>query len=118
MQGNSRLLTILSIFALQSLTFAFCINAPFFQQMATDIGSLAPGLDEHVVKIGIGRKGLRRNGKTVAIFFLGAPTFSNVESVAIALPNITIRLPTHLWPLLLTLFAPRVSPPSFCSSLH
>jgi hypothetical protein len=29
-------------------------------EMATDIGSLAVGLDAHVVRLGIGRKGLRK----------------------------------------------------------
>jgi hypothetical protein len=28
--------------------------------MATDIDSLAPGLDKHVVRLGIGYKGLRK----------------------------------------------------------
>ncbi|SAM05185.1 hypothetical protein [Absidia glauca] len=60
-QGNPLLLTILSIFVLLWLTFAFCINAPFLPSrsngMATDIGSLAPGLDGLVLRLGIGLKG-------------------------------------------------------------
>jgi hypothetical protein len=55
-QGNSLLLTILSIFVLPRLTFVFCINTILFfsgfSKMATDVGSLAPGLDVHVVRLG------------------------------------------------------------------
>jgi hypothetical protein len=62
-QGDSLLLTILSIFASPWLTFAFCINAPFFlgwsKGIKTDMSSLAAGMDEHVVRIGIRRKGDR-----------------------------------------------------------
>jgi hypothetical protein len=35
-----------------------------------DIGSLAAGLDGHVVKLGIGRK--EKHGETLAFLFLGA----------------------------------------------
>jgi hypothetical protein len=42
--------------------------------MATDIGSLAPGMGGHVFRLGIGRKGLRRT-KEVLSFFLGTLTF-------------------------------------------
>jgi hypothetical protein len=38
-------------------------------KMATDIGSLAAGLDGHMVRLGIGRKGLRRQGGTRALTF-------------------------------------------------
>jgi hypothetical protein len=59
----------LSIFILPWLTFAFCFNVPFFlgrfNWMATDIGSHTAGLDEHVLRLGIGLKKLRKT----AIFF-------------------------------------------------
>jgi hypothetical protein len=61
-QGSPLLLTILSMFVLPWLTFAFCFIAPLFlgrsNGMTTDIGSLAAGLDPHVAILGIGRKGL------------------------------------------------------------
>jgi hypothetical protein len=41
--------------------------------MATIIGSLAPGLDGYVVRLGIGRKRIRKNGKNPN--FLGAPMY-------------------------------------------
>jgi hypothetical protein len=57
-QGNSLLLSALSIFVLPWLTFTFCIIAPSFLSrsngLATDIGSLEPGLDAHVPRLGIG----------------------------------------------------------------
>jgi hypothetical protein len=34
-----------------------------------DIGYLAPGLDGHMVRLGIGRMGLRKNVETLAVFF-------------------------------------------------
>jgi hypothetical protein len=75
-QGNFLLLTILAIFVLPWLTFAFCLIAPFFLEwsngMTTDIGSLAAGMDGHEFWLEIGRKGLRNNGKPLAI---GAPPF-------------------------------------------
>jgi hypothetical protein len=62
MQGNSRRLTISSIFIWQWLTIAFCNVAPFFlgrfNRMATDIGSLAPGHDGHALGSGMGNKGI------------------------------------------------------------
>jgi hypothetical protein len=49
---------------LARLTFALCIIASFIlsrsKGMTTDIGSLAPELDVHVVRLEIGRKGLRQ----------------------------------------------------------
>jgi hypothetical protein len=64
MQGNSLLLTILSIFAVPWITLAFCILAPFFHSisngMVADIGSLTSWLDGHVIRFGIGHKGLRK----------------------------------------------------------
>jgi hypothetical protein len=57
MQGNSLLLTILSIFVLPWLKFTFCVIAPFFlgrlNGMAMDISSLASGLGGHALKIGL-----------------------------------------------------------------
>jgi hypothetical protein len=51
MQGNSLLLTILSIFFLSWLTFAFCITATLIlgisYKTATYIGLLTPGHDGH-----------------------------------------------------------------------
>jgi hypothetical protein len=47
----------------------------FFYQIewtATDIGSLAPVLDEHVDRLGIGRKGSLYNVGKASEFFLGA----------------------------------------------
>jgi hypothetical protein len=38
-------------------------------KLATDIDSLAPGLDRHVVRLGIGRKGIRKSGETLATCF-------------------------------------------------
>jgi hypothetical protein len=43
--------------------------------MTANIGSLTSGLDGHMVGIGIGRKGLQKNGETVALDFLYALTF-------------------------------------------
>jgi hypothetical protein len=55
------------------LTFAFCnIAALFlsrFDRMATNIGSMAAGLDERVIRLGIGRKGFEKRGETVALTF-------------------------------------------------
>jgi hypothetical protein len=77
MYGNSRLSATLSIFGLPWLTVASCIIALFFLSrsngMATDIGSLALGLDEHVVRLGIERKVLRKIGETFTIFFICTP---------------------------------------------
>jgi hypothetical protein len=70
--------------------------------MASDIGSLAAGLDGHDLRLRIGLKGLRKNGK-LAIFFFGALTFSTVNSVAIASQNISTYLPTVYCQLLPTL---------------
>jgi hypothetical protein len=72
-QGNTTLLTILSIFVLSWLTLAFCITASFFLSrsngMATDIGSLAPGMDGHAVRLGIGCKGIRKTAGTLLFFY-------------------------------------------------
>jgi hypothetical protein len=80
-----------------SLHCAFYINAPLFLRwsrgMTTDIGSLASGLDGHVVRLGFGRKGLPSQ------LFLKCTHFSIVESLAIALLNITIRLLIPFCPL-------------------
>jgi hypothetical protein len=54
----------LSIFAIPRLTFGFCIIAIFLHKrsngMTTDIGSLASGMDGHVIRLGIGRMALRK----------------------------------------------------------
>jgi hypothetical protein len=41
--------------------------------MAMDIGFLEPGLDGHVVRLGIGTKGYEKRGNLL-LNFLGAPT--------------------------------------------
>jgi hypothetical protein len=65
--GNSHLHTISPIFVLPWLTFAFCIITPSFVSRsigtATDIEFLAPGLEGHVVRLGIRRKALRILGE-------------------------------------------------------
>jgi hypothetical protein len=54
--------------------------------MATDIGFLTPGLDGYVIRVGIGRKGLRKTLETFTIlFFFLVHSLSIVDSVAIAL---------------------------------
>jgi hypothetical protein len=60
------------------LTFIFSTNASLFlgksNGMATEISSLAPGLDELVVRLGIGRNGLRKTcGDHCNFFFKCAP---------------------------------------------
>jgi hypothetical protein len=74
MLGNSLLLTVLSIFVLPWLTFAFCFIEPFFlkssNEMAMDIGSLAPVLDEHELRLGVKTKRLRKNGEPLAFLLL------------------------------------------------
>jgi hypothetical protein len=60
------------------LTRAFCIIPPFFRWsngMATDIGFLVSGLDVHILRFKIGRKGLRKTGKPFQCFFQGTLTF-------------------------------------------
>jgi hypothetical protein len=42
--------------------------------MATDIGFLAAGLGGHILRIGIGRKGSRKYGESLA-YFLGSTPF-------------------------------------------
>jgi hypothetical protein len=78
--GNSLLLTLLSIFVLPWPTFAFCIIAPLFFSrsigVATDVGSLTAGLDGHVVRLWIGRKGLQKNMGKSSQSFQGTLTFS------------------------------------------
>jgi hypothetical protein len=55
--------------------------------MTTDIGSLASGLDGHVVRLGIGRKHYEKH-EALAIKFRRTH-FSIVDCVAIAFPNMT-----------------------------
>jgi hypothetical protein len=66
-----------------------------------DTGSLEAELDGHAVRLGI---------QTFDIFYRGTHLFI-LDSVGIALLNITFRLPTILCPPPLTLFAPPVSFP-------
>ncbi|SAM05478.1 hypothetical protein [Absidia glauca] len=74
--------------------------------MATDIGSLAPGLDGHVSRSGIGRKGLRTR-------------FSVVDSLTIVLLDSTIPLLTLLATATDTLgTADPLSSPSFPATLR
>jgi hypothetical protein len=91
MQGSSLPLTVLSIFVLPWLTFTFCTIVAFFLKrsngMAMDIGSLALGHNGHLIRLGIGLKGLR---KTRGNPFRGTH-FSIVDSVAIALPKSPIN---------------------------
>jgi hypothetical protein len=72
-QGNPHLPTILSIFVLPWLTFAFCMNGPLFLSrsngMTADIGSMAPGMDEDGPGLGIGTKGITKNIRSPAHFF-------------------------------------------------
>jgi hypothetical protein len=57
--------------------------------MTTNIGYLAPGMDGHVVGLGIERRGLRKTwGKSLEFFQVHS--HSIVDSVAKALPNFTI----------------------------
>jgi hypothetical protein len=42
--------------------------------MAMDIGSLAPGMNEHGLELGTGRKGLRKTWGPPHSYFLGALT--------------------------------------------
>jgi hypothetical protein len=52
--------------------------------MATDIGSLAPGMDGHVVGLGIGRKELRKTWGEPRNF-IRRTHFSIIDCLAIAL---------------------------------
>jgi hypothetical protein len=111
-QGDSYFLAILSIFVLPWPPFTFCIFASHFLNRlngkATYIGSLAPGLDGLVHRLGIGTKGSR---KTWQLFY-ECPHFSFVDSVAAALLNITTCLPTT------GTFAPLLNSPFFSWSWH
>jgi hypothetical protein len=80
--------------------------------MTTEIGFMIPGPDEHGLRLGIGTKFYERHG-AIAVIYLGAPFFSIVDSVAIALPNITAPLPTSFYSMPLTLLIPLTSLPSF-----
>jgi hypothetical protein len=59
--------------------------------MATNIGSLALGLEGPVVRSGIGCKGLRKNGETAAILFR-CTHFSLVDCAATALPELHYKV--------------------------
>ncbi|SAM08086.1 hypothetical protein [Absidia glauca] len=69
--------------------------------MATDIGSLTAGLDGHVIRLGLVRT-----------------HFPIVEYVAVALLNITTRLPSTLCTPPSTRFTPQVSSPLLHSLNH
>jgi hypothetical protein len=89
--------------------------------MATHKGFLAPGMDGHVVRLGIGHKGIRKIwGKPHYYYFFGVLTFSFVDNVA-------IRVPKHHYSFayssLITTTdtfstAEKLSPSSFLCSLH
>jgi hypothetical protein len=85
-EGNTSLLmnNLLS----SSLTFTFCISVPFFlgESNGMTTGSLAVGLDGHVVRLRIGRKRLRKTwGKLHDIFVVSS--LYCVDSIAIATLN-------------------------------
>jgi hypothetical protein len=63
-------------------------------RMATDIDSLAAGLDGHVLGLGIGTKGLRKNGNPYNFF--RCTHFFKVGSLANALSKIPIIRLTSL----------------------
>jgi hypothetical protein len=68
------------LFSIMSTLTSFIITLLFltrFNRMATDIGSLAPGLDGHVVRSGIGREGLR---KTSHFFIVGSLAIAQLKS--------------------------------------
>jgi hypothetical protein len=75
-KGNSLLLTVMSIFVLPWLTFTFCIIAHSFpsrfNRIATDIDSLDSGL-AYAVRLGIGRRGLRKTWGNRRNFFGCSP---------------------------------------------
>jgi hypothetical protein len=78
-QGISLLLTILSIFVYPWVTFAFCVIPPLFlsrsNEMATNIGFLAPGHNGHALEIEIGLKGLPKSkGNPRNFFFIALPS--------------------------------------------
>jgi hypothetical protein len=58
--------------SLAFLTLTSSVITPLFLnrsiEMATDIGSLAAGLDGHVDRLRIGRNGLRKNGESLPIY--------------------------------------------------
>jgi hypothetical protein len=72
--------------------------------MATDMGSLAAGLDGHVVRIG--RMGFRKT-----CLFFRCTHHSIVDSIAFALLKSTTSSPNPLCLLRLTLFAPPTNSP-------
>jgi hypothetical protein len=91
------------LFTFASLLLRFLIDSTKWQNK---IGPLAAGLDGRVIRLGLGRKELRKT-------WINPRThFSNVGCLAIALLNFTTRLPTSFRPTPLTLFAPQA-----CSSL-
>jgi hypothetical protein len=68
------------------LTFTITLRFMYrFNTLATDIDSLTPGLDEHVVRLRFGRRVFQKK----KAIFLGA-LHSIVDSVANALLSITI----------------------------
>jgi hypothetical protein len=114
-QGKSFLLTISSILSYHDQHFAFCIFVPFLLRwsngMATDIGSLAAGLDGLVVRSGIRGKGLPKTLVTPQ-FFLGHSLFHcRLSSRCTFKEHHSIVYP--LWTLTLTLLVPLPALPSF-----
>jgi hypothetical protein len=85
--------------------------------MATDIDSLIPVHNDRGLGLAIGLKGLRKTWGNPRNFFR-CPHFSIVDCVAIALLNITIRLPTLLNSLARTLFASLICSPLIHSPGH
>jgi hypothetical protein len=78
--------------------------------MITDIGFLAPGMDELVVRLGIGRK--------LSQFFFRCTHLSTVNCPAIAFSNSTLFISLSLWTLPLILLAPLASSPFLHSVAH
>jgi hypothetical protein len=77
--------------------------------MATDIGFLTLGLDGHALELGTGLDGLVKTWGNLRNCFFLCTRFSLVDSLAIALLNITICLPVSPQLLPLTLLKPLVS---------
>jgi hypothetical protein len=71
--------------------------------MTTDTDSTAPVLGVHGLGLGIGLKGLRKTWENPPFFFFRCAHFSILDSLAIALLNITNRLSIPPYPPSLTL---------------
>jgi hypothetical protein len=123
MQGNYPLLTILSTFVFPWLTFTFLLHCSFFVSklngMATEIGSLVAGLDGHGLRLGIGRKGLRKTWGNPRNTLSRRTHFFIVDFKVVALPK-TLFLSSLPLDTRTDTFgtAGQLSPSSFRSSLH